>query len=275
MDGFFGDYFVQPLFNVLVVFYKLFETIGAPGKLGLAIITFTIFIRIVMYPLFKKQMDATRKIQELKPHLDKLNEKHKDDKQKLQQEQLRLYQEAGVNPAAGCLLAIVQIPVFIALYSALNFLIQHGAGAANLKQINDAIWFEGLKIAGPLDNAFLGYDLLKTPAQANGVWFYYLIPVITGILQYFQAVTTMTTPPAPSDSKDGKDKDGNDGKKEPDTADEFQKAMQTQMKYMFPLMIGFFSWSFAVALSLYWNVFSLFSIIQYYLSREKSAAGKK
>jgi YidC/Oxa1 family membrane protein insertase len=115
MGNLFHNYFIQPLFNLLVAFYKLFETINAPGKLGLAIIAFTVFIRLVMYPLFKKQMDTTKKMQDLKPHLDKLQEKHKNDKQKLQQEQLRLYQEAGINPAAGCLLAVVQIPVFIAL----------------------------------------------------------------------------------------------------------------------------------------------------------------
>ena len=109
MGDFFNSVFVHPLLNVLVGFYKFYEQIQAPGKLGLAIITFTVFIRLVMYPLFKKQMDTTKKLNDLKPHLDKLNDKHKNDKQKLQQEQLRLYKEAGINPASGCLLAIVQI----------------------------------------------------------------------------------------------------------------------------------------------------------------------
>lgn len=264
MGNFFHIYFVQPLFNLLVVFYKGFELMNAPGKLGLAIIAFTVFIRIVMYPLFKKQMDTTKKMQDLKPHLDLLNEKHKNDKQKLQQEQLRLYQEAGINPAAGCLLAIVQIPVFIALYNALNFFITNGVGAANLAKINKEIYFSQLKIT-TIDVNFLGYVLTKTPAN-GGEWWYYLIPLITGILQYFQAAVTMITPPSAPPKKD---KNGNVIEKKPDTGEDFQKAMQTQMKYMFPVMIGFFSYSFPVALSLYWNVFSIFSIIQYYLTQEK------
>ena len=257
MGNIFHLYFVQPLFNLLVAFYKVFEVINVPGKLGLAIIAFTVFIRLVMYPLFKKQMDTTKKMQDLKPHLDLLNEKHKNDKQKLQQEQLRLYQEAGINPAAGCLLAIVQIPVFIALYNALNFFINHGVGAANLAKINKEIYFAQLKIT-TIDVNFLGYVLTKTPAN-GGAWWYYLIPVITGILQYFQASVTMVTPVAAPAKKD---KNGKDIEKKPDTGEDFQKAMQTQMKYMFPVMIGFFSYNFPVALSLYWNVFSIFSIIQ-------------
>lgn len=258
MGDFFNNVLVFPLLNVIAVFYKLFELIGLPGTFGLAIIAFTVFIRLLMYPLFKKQMETTRKIQELKPHLDRLNDKHKDDKTKLQQEQIRLYQEAGINPAAGCVLALVQIPIFLALYNALNFFINHSEGTANIKAINDLIYFEGLKLQ-TLDLTFLGYQLTTTPAQANGVWYYYLIPVITGILQYFQAVTTLTAPPKGAEDKN----------KKPEMGDEFQKAMQTQMKYFFPVMIGIFSFNFPVALSLYWNVFSIFSIIQYYLSHRE------
>lgn len=274
MGEFFNTVFVHPLLNVLVVFYKLYESIQAPGKLGLAIITFTVFIRLIMYPLFKKQMETTKRLNELKPHLDKLNDKHKNDKQKLQQEQLRLYQEAGINPASGCLLAIVQIPVFIGLYNALNFFVANGKNSA-ISKINDLLYNDALKVQ-TIDVNFLMYNLTQTPSQGANPY-YYAIPVITGILQYFQAVTTM--PPAPPkkiEEKLEKLEDGKKGKKnakeekKSDTSDEFQKAMQTQMKYMFPVMIGFFSFNFPVALSLYWNVFSLFSIIQYYLSKEKS-----
>lgn len=289
MGDFFNSYFVHPLLNVLVVFYKLFEGTGIPGTLGLAIITFTVFVRLVMYPLYKKQMDTTRKINELKPHLDRLSELHKEDKQKLQQEQLRLYQEAGINPLSGCLLAIVQIPIFIALYNALNYFVANGE--AGVSKINEVLYSPMLFIQ-KVDTSFLGYNLTNTPSQ-GAAWHYYLIPVITGLLQYWQAVTTMVPAGKPEDKAadeavgsskgkgGGKKKaknasadlshaktasEGVGAEKKPDTADEFQKAMQTQIKYMFPVMIGFFSLSFPVALSLYWNVFSLFSIIQYYAS---------
>lgn len=256
MGNFFDTYFVIPLLNVLVVFYKLFEILGWPGKLGLAIIAFTSFIRLVMYPMFKKQMETTKKINDLRPHLDRIQELHKDDKTKLQQEQLRLYQEAGINPAAGCFLALVQIPVFLALYNALNFFVRNGEGTTNLAQINNRIYFDALKIQ-TIDLNFIGFHLTNTPAN-GGSWHYYIIPVVTGLLQYFQASTALTQPPAPTKNADGTDK-------QPSTSDEFQKAMQTQMKYFFPVMIGVMSFNFPVALSIYWNVFSIFSIIQYYL----------
>lgn len=265
IGAFFNSVFVHPLLNILVAFYKLYEATGVAGKLGLAIITFTVFIRLIMYPLFKKQMETTKKLNDIKPHLDKLNEKHKNDKQKLQQEQLKLYQEAGINPAAGCLLAIVQIPVFIGLYNALNYFVANGSGAA-ISKINDLLYSPALKIQS-IDVNFLMYNLTQTPSQGANA-FYYAIPVITGILQYFQAVTTMPPAPPKKIEKELAKKEGKDEKK-PDTSDEFQRAMQTQMKYMFPIMIGFFSFNFPVALSLYWNVFSLFSIIQYYLTKER------
>lgn len=256
MGNFFDTYFVIPLLNVLVVFYKLFELLGWSGKLGLAIIAFTSFIRLVMYPMFKKQMETTKKINDLRPHLDRLQELHKEDKTKLQQEQLKLYQEAGINPAAGCFLALVQIPVFLALYNALNFFVRHGEGSGNLSQINNRLYFDALKIQS-IDLNFIGFHLTNTPAN-GGAWYYYLIPVVTGLLQYFQAATALTQPPAPTKNADGTER-------KPTSGDEFQKAMQTQMKYFFPVMIGVMSFNFPVALSIYWNVFSIFSIIQYYL----------
>lgn len=272
LGQFFNNVFVHPLLNVLVAFYKLYETFGVPGKLGLAIITFTVFVRLVMYPLFKKQMDTTRKLNDIKPHLDKLHAKHKDDKQKLQQEQLRLYQEAGINPAAGCLLALVQIPVFIGLYNALNFFVHNGNVNAASK-VNNLLYNPGLFIQ-TVDTSFLMYNLTLTPHQ-GGTIAYYAIPFVTAILQYFQAITTMPSPQKKEELEESLEKNGKKLKKKeekdkkPDTSDEFQKAMQTQMKYMFPIMIGFFSFNFPVALSLYWNVFSIFSIIQYYLTKEK------
>ena len=102
-----------------------------------------------------------------------------------------------------------------------------------------------------------GINLATTP-QKGGNMLYYLVPIVTAILQYFQ-VQTATPAMAPTSSivKVGDDKDKkNDG-------GDFQKAMNTQMKYIFPLMIGWFSMSMPLGLSLYWNIFSLFSIIQY------------
>ena len=109
--------FVWPIVNVLVTLYKFFEWLHIPGALGFAVIGLTVLIRLVLYPLMAAQMKSAKKMQNLKPHLDAINAKHKDDKKALQQAQLDLYKQHGVNPAAGCLPLLIQMPVLIALYN--------------------------------------------------------------------------------------------------------------------------------------------------------------
>lgn len=253
--NFFNIVLIYPTINVLVAFYKVIQQAGIPGALGFAIILLTVLIRFLLHPFFKQQMHTSMRMQELKPHLDTLSKKHKGDAKKLQQEQMRLYQEAGINPMAGCLFAIVQIPIFIGLYNTLNLILSHGTGKEVVQQINKVLYNPMLTISS-IDPWFLGFNLALSPAK-SGLWYYYLLPVITALLQYFQAKTTFMAPPAKKDvEKPGE-------KKETSTSDDFQKAMNTQMKYFFPVMIGYFSYTLPVGLSLYWNIFSIFSIIQH------------
>lgn len=258
--------FVQPILNLIIALFKLFESAGLPGAFGLAIIALTAGIRFILHPFFKQQMHTTKKMQELKPHLDELSKKHKDDPKLLQQEQLRLYQEAGVNPMAGCLFALVQIPIFIGLYNTLNSLLANGVGEKVIADINSKLYSPMLHIS-TINPMFLGFNLALSPAKA-GIWYYYTIPVITALFQYLQAKTTMPTPPPAVEKKLEK----LEGEQKSTTAEDFQKAMNTQMKYVFPVMIGYFSYTLPVGLSLYWNIFSIFSIIQHYQMNKKIEA---
>ena len=203
-------------------------------------------------------METAKKMQDLKPHLDRLSKKHGKDKKKLQEEQMRLYQQAGINPASGCLFMIIQIPIFIALYNTLSLFLTNGGGTQKvITEINKALYSPALKFT-TIDPWFFGFNLALSPAKAGNP-IYYLIPVVTGLLQYLQNKATM--PPAPV-SEPKEDVSGKkDDKKS--SSDDFQKAMNTQMKYIFPFMIGWFSYTLPVGLSLYWNIFSLFSIMQY------------
>ena len=252
----FNTILVIPILNLLVLLFKGFLLLKLPGAFGLAIAGLTVLVRLLVQPFFGKQMQTAKKMQDLKPHLDKLNVKHKNDKQKLQQEQMRLYQEAGINPASGCVFMIIQIPLFIALYNTLSLFLVTPNTQKVIVEINKVLYFSFLKISS-IDPYFLGFNLFLSPAKAK-MWYYYLIPVITGLLQYFQ-VTTSTPAPAVQPKKEETNK--KDEKKE-STSEDFQKAMNTQMKFIFPLMIGYFSFSLPVGLALYWNIFSLFSIIQ-------------
>ena len=249
--NFFNNILVIPFLNILIAFYKLFLLVKLPGAFGFAIITLTILIRLVLHPFFKQQMTTAKKMQDIKPHLDNISQKHKKDPKKLQAEQMRLYKEAGINPAAGCLFLIIQLPVFWALYQSLYFFFINKP-AAVVTGINKILYWPFLKIQ-MIDPMFLGFNLTLAPATAKN-WFYLLIPVLTAVLQYYQvAVST----PSSAKTAEGKPED-----KKNNTGD-FQSAMQTQMKFIFPLMIGYFSYILPVGLSLYWNIFSLFSIIQY------------
>jgi YidC/Oxa1 family membrane protein insertase len=260
---FYNTVFVNPIVNILALYHYLFAMARIPGVLGFSIIALTITIRLLLHPFFKQQMDSAKKMQDIKPHIDNLSKKHKGDTKKIQEEQMRLYQEAGINPASGCLFMIIQIPVFIALYQTL----QHFFVADTTKVIialNKTLYFPFLHFK-TLDTWFMGLNLAATPTQMKSI-FAYLIPVVTGILQYFQTVST-TAGMTPSPATPAKTKDG---KAETSSTDDFQKAMNTQMKYVFPVMIGWFSLKMPIGLALYWNIFSVFSIIQYELHKKES-----
>ncbi len=255
--------FVTPILNVLLFFNKIFASLHIPGAFGWAIISLTVAIRLILHPLFQKQIHTAKKMSDLKPHLDRLSSRHKKDPKKLQQEQFKLYQEAGINPASRCVFLIIQIPIFIALYNTLRMFLLNGSGKKVIAQINSVVYLQAFKIT-TIDPQFFGFNLALTPSKA-GLWYYYLIPVITGFLQFYQVhVSTPSTPKnALVEKKDEK-------KKESSTTEDFQKAMNTQMKFIFPVLIGWFSFTLPVGLSLYWNIFSIFSIIQYNQVHKKS-----
>jgi YidC/Oxa1 family membrane protein insertase len=168
---------------------------------------------------------------------------------------MKLYQQAGINPASGCLFLIIQMPIFIALYQTLSLFLIKGNLKKVIFEINKVVYLPMLKVQS-IDPWFFGFNLGLSPAKAAGQWQYYLIPLITAVLQYFQAQTAGTATPVaiPEEKKE---------EKKADSLEDFQKAMNMQMKYFFPLMIGYFSYTLPVGLSLYWNIFSIFSIIQY------------
>jgi YidC/Oxa1 family membrane protein insertase len=266
---FYNTVFVNPIVNLLALYHYLFAQAHLPGTLGFSIVALTISIRLLLHPFFKQQMDSAKKMQDIKPHIDNLSKKHKGDAKKIQEEQMKLYQEAGINPASGCLFMIIQIPVFIALYQTL----QHFFVADTAKVVmtlNKTLYAPFLHFK-TLDTWFLGLNLAATPNQMKSV-FAYAIPLVTGILQYFQTVSTTAGMSQTSTSAKSNlataDKAGKG--KETSSTDDFQKAMNTQMKYVFPFMIGWFSLSMPIGLALYWNIFSVFSIIQYELHKRQS-----
>lgn len=122
--GFFSTIFAPIEFlltSILNYLYQLTEMAGF-GSYGLAIILLTVLMKIILYPLTVKQLQSMKAMQEIQPKMQRLQEKYKDNPQLLQQKMMKLYQDAGVNPAAGCLPMLAQMPILMAMYYTLfNF----------------------------------------------------------------------------------------------------------------------------------------------------------
>jgi YidC/Oxa1 family membrane protein insertase len=253
-----NELLIWPIINLLVAFYKGFEALHVPGPLGFAVIALTVAIRLLLYPLMSAQMKSAKKMAALKPHLDALNAKHKDNKSALQQAQLDLYKQHGVNPAAGCLPLLIQMPVLIALYNVFYQVLQNGNIATLLQDINKVVYFPWMKLT-MIDLSFFGTNLGVKPNQwqSHG-WWLLAIPVITAGLQFWQSKLMLPQTPAPATVKPVLGKDGKPQQSPEDAAMEMQK----QMAMITPLMFGMFAYQFPLGLALYWNVFGLFGIIQ-------------
>lgn len=248
---------IWPILNLLIAFYKLFEFLHIPGPLGFAIILLTIAIRLLLYPFMQAQLKSAKKMADLKPHLDAINTKHKDDKKKIQQAQMDLYKEHGINPAAGCLPLLVQMPVLIALYNVFYQVLNNGNLNEIVSAINHVVYVPMLKLTA-LDITFFGANLGVKPSQyATHGWWLLSVPLITAGLQWYQSKLMMPSTNSNLKIQTVKLEEKKEEKKE-DTAAEMQK----QMAMITPIMFGFFALQFPLGLALYWNVFGLFGIMQ-------------
>lgn len=217
------------LYQVLHFFFRLFG-----GNLGLPIIAITLLTKFILIPLVVPSMKSAKKMQELKPALDKLKERYKD-KAELQKAQMALYKERGINPAAGCLPQVGQIIILISLYQVfMDFIKQPSIG-------------------GILVNPhFLFLDLTKPDPT-------YIMPILAGVTQFIFSLMMM----AGTEAHIVNPKKKEEKKKEEDSL-EMAASMQQQMLYMMPLMTVIISLNFQSGLVLYWVISTVFSIVQQY-----------
>lgn len=149
--------------NVVYYFSLMLDTFAEwfNGNYGIAILLLTIVVRTLILPLMIKQYKSAQAMQKLQPELMKIREKYKDDPRRQQEEMMRLYAEHQVNPLAGCLPLLIQMPILIALYNAIYY--------------NGAI----------AKHTFLGMQLGKAPM--DGEWYYYSIPIVAAATTYIQS----------------------------------------------------------------------------------------
>ncbi len=221
---------ISPIQQLLIFFYS------ATGEnFGLAIIALTLVVRGVLVPITIPSLKSAKKMQELKPHIDKLKKKHKD-KTKLQQAQMELYKQHGVNPTAGCLPQIAQLLVLIALYRVFIDII-------NSNQLNGQ----------SLHTNFFWLDLSKPDP-------YYILPLLAGFAQLI--FSFMMKPGLEHHQNKAKQKKPQD---KPQDQMEMAQSIQQQMMYLMPAMTVIIALKFPSGLALYWVVTTLFSLIQQYV----------
>ncbi len=242
-----------PLRQAMILFYRLLTPLGVAYAWGWAIILVAVLIRILLLPLGIRQMRLMRvaqaKMKALQPELEAIKKKYAKDRQKLQEEQMRLYQKHGITQAqmAGCLPTLLQMPILFAFYYALLGLIvqsdfKQGAPFYFIPDLAYPSYIGGL---GWLTENF---SLTKL-AQPN-VWPYLVLPAVLAISQYALTKMSQTSQPAP----------------DPDNP---AANMMSQMAILMTLMFVFFSLQVPSGMSLYWVVGNILAIAQqYYVNRQ-------
>jgi len=245
------DLILNPFVTVLTWLYSMLN-----NDIVLAIVVLTVIIRFATYPLLAKQQESAKKMQGLQPKLKKLQEKYKDDREKLSQAQMELYREHGVNPFGGCFPLLIQFPILIGLYQAINFAL--ASTPYQLVDLSERLLIPGLDGLIPLQNTWLGMDLAQSPSPPLNPWYALALPLLVMGTTYLQSKFSMPQAPKPEPGKDGKTSPADQA-----------TAMTRQMTTIMPIMFGFFALSFPVGLSIYFIVSNVVGIIQY------SPQGKK
>lgn len=242
---------IQPLANGLIFFYRILWQ-----NMGLAIIAFSAFLKIILTPLMKPQMESMKKMKEVEPLLNKLKEKYKNDKSGLMKAQADFYKEKKINPGAGCLPMILQLIVLIAFFNVFTkVLVPDSKGINTL----NTYLYQPLKFnqGEVISTRFLYLDITK-PDTFKIPQIPFKLPgpvlILAALLQL--ASSMMMMPAIKLEERLAKKTE----KKE----DDMQATMQKSTAYMFPFMTIIFGMSFSSGLALYWAVFSAFQVWQQY-----------
>jgi len=211
-------WFMKPIFYLLDWLFRMI------GNFGFTIMCLTLIMRTLMFPIAQRQFASMAAMRVLQPKMKALQDRHKDDKVRLQQEVLNLYKEEKVNPMAGCLPIVIQIPIWYALYKVLMVAIE-------MRHQPFALWIKDLSAPDPLTpvNLFGFLPFTPPPFLAIGV-----LPIIVAITMYLQFKLN----PQPTDP------------------------VQKQMFGIMPWVLMFVMAPFAAGLQLYWATSNLLTILQ-------------
>ncbi len=228
--------FYEPLYNALVFFTGTF------GGIGLAVITLTLIVKILMFPLTKKSILSQAKIYALNDDIEKIKKDY-PDKTEQSKKTLELYKKNNVNPFSSCLVILIQLPIIIALYQVFLRGIESNTG----------ILYSFVHIPENLSTMFLGINLEEKSI---------IFAILAGLTQFIQMKisTSMIKPADPNDLS---------------FKGQLAKSMQFQMKYILPFFVAFVAYSVSAAIALYWVTSNIITIIQELIIRSKAGLIKK
>ncbi len=212
-------------FIAIPFFWILHWLFGVFGNFGVAIIGLTIIVRLFMYPVAQKQFASMAQMRAVQPKMKAVQERWKDDKPRMQQEMMKLYKDEKVNPLAGCLPILLQIPIFFALYKILMLSIE-------MRHQPFILWLKDLSVPDP--SAQLLFNLLGTGITLPAFIAIGVLPILLGVTMWLMQ------------------------KLNPQPMDEVQK----QVFAIMPWFLMFIMAPFAAGLQLYWVMSNIISIAQ-------------
>lgn len=226
-------FFFDPVYNTLVFFIDVVPG----GDLGLAIIGTVLVVKTILLPLSIKAAKTQRVMREIEPKLKEVRETHKDDREGQARAMMEIYQEAGLNPFAAIFLIFLQIPIIIALY----FSVSTGGGVP-FPEVNTALLYGFIPAPESVSMQFLGFFDISGKSV--------VLAALAGVAQYFQIKYAMPTlPPKAADAK-------------PDMKDDIMRSMQSQLRYVMPVVIFIVSYTISAAIALYFLVSNLTMLAQ-------------
>ena len=235
------SFIIQPMTNLLLWIY---DVLGhGPHMFGFAIILFTVLIRAITWPLNASQVKGAQAMQELNNDKDwqDIQKKYAKDREKLAQEQMRLYKEKGINPFASCLPTLIQFPIIIGLYQSIIRAL--ASTPLSMLQLARTVYpFQNVESIIPLNSRFLWMDLSSPESITIFGFALPTLAVIVALTTYVQSKLTMPTSTNPND----------------------QSAMMSGMMSIYmPLLLGWFALNFASGISVYFITSTLLGIAQY------------
>lgn len=233
--------FVNFLGSILESLNKLTGSIPAPfGGYGLAIILFTLLMRLVLMPLDLKSRKANYKMQEIQPEISELQKKYKNDPEKLNKKTMELYQKHQINPLGGCLPMLLQMPLFFALFAALRSISDNPAIASVPAPF---LWIKNIwHPDSPLIN-MAGEKIALFGPDFNGL---FILAILAGVTSYYQM--SLSQPKNNSSNQQMK-----------------------SFAVIMPLMSVWFCVQYTASFAIYWVTTNLFQIVQQFIMRRQMA----